>query len=108
MFIIAIRGDYLKDKSFSHSLRRNKFEIWAEVLESCLNTPRTQSWLLLHLRLKTSAIKKALEFLLSAQLIELIDPFQSVNNTKKYRTTVKGEEALTHYYQLLTKFSIQE
>ena len=98
----------MNNKSFSRSPRRNKFEIWAEVLESCLYTPRTQSWLLRHLRLKTISIKEALDFLLSAQLIELANPFQTVSNTKKYRTTVMGEEALTHFYQLLTKFSLSK
>jgi predicted transcriptional regulator len=92
--------------SFSRTPRRNKFEIWAEILESCLYTSRTQSWLLKYLRLKTVTIKEALAFLLSAQLIELADPFHTVNNTKEYLTTMKGEEALTLYYQLLTKFSI--
>lgn len=90
---------------FSSSSRRNKFEIWAEVLESCLRTSRTQSWLLRHLRLKTSSIKEALAILLSAQLIELVDTFHTKNGTKEYRTTVKGEETLSQYYQLLTKFT---
>ncbi len=98
----------MNNKPFSHTSRRNKFEIWAEVLESCLYTSRTQSWLLRHLRLKTTSIKEALGFLLSVELIELVDPFQTVNNTKEYRTTGMGEEALTHYYQLLTKFSLSK
>jgi predicted transcriptional regulator len=96
----------LNKKSFPHTPRRNKFQIWAEILESCLSTSRTQSWLLRYLHLKTITIKEALDFLLSARLIELVDPFQTVNNTREYRTTIKGEEALALYYQLMTKFSV--
>lgn len=95
----------MNTKPFSSSPRRNKFEIWAEVLESCLFTSRTQSWLLRQLRLKTSSIKEALTILLSAELIELVDTFQTKNGAKEYRTTAKGEETLTQYYQLLTKFA---
>ena len=80
--------------------RRNKFEIWSEVLESCLRTPRTQTWLLREIRLKTQAIKETLQFLLLRHLIEQIDDINGI----KYQTTKKGEEALIKYYNLINDF----
>ncbi len=90
----------------SGSSRRNLFEIWAEVLETCVRAGRTQSWLLRQLRLKTSAIKEALEFLLGAGLI--IATVNVDDDTREYQTTPKGEEALTTYYKLVTKYFMKE
>ena len=72
----------------------------------CVRAGRTQSWLLRQLRLKTSAIKDALEFLLGAGLIAA-----TVNadaDARQYQTTPKGEEALTTYYKLITKYFSKE
>ncbi len=80
--------------------RRSKFEIWSEVLESCLRTPRTQTWLLRKIRLKTQVIKETLQFLLLRHLIEQIDDIDGI----KYQTTKKGEEALIKYYNLINDF----
>ncbi|OLS16153.1 MAG: hypothetical protein RBG13Loki_0200 [Promethearchaeota archaeon CR_4] len=90
----------------SGSSRRNQFEIWAEVLEVCVRTGRTQSWLLRQLRLKTSAIKEALEFLLGAGLIAAT--INADVDTRQYQTTPKGEEALTTYYKLITKYFVKD
>ncbi len=76
---------YNGDISMSSS-RRSKFEIWAEVLEFCLRVKRTQTWLLRKTRLKTSAIKETLEFLLSRNLIEQLND----GDMKKYQTTKRG------------------
>ena len=84
--------------------RRNKFEIWAQVLEACARTTRIQSWLLRRVGLKTRAIKEALRFLLTAGLIEQRLP--SDDGRREFRTTAKGEEALTQYYQLVTKYFV--
>ncbi|MFX1574482.1 MAG: ABC-three component system middle component 2 [Promethearchaeota archaeon] len=82
------------------SSRRSKFEIWAEVLEYCLRARRTQTWLLRKTRLKTSAIKETLQFLLSRNLIE------KLNNEKgiKYQTTNRGEEVLKKFYTLVNDY----
>jgi len=88
------------------SSRRNQFEIWAEVLEVCVRNGRTQSWLLRQLRLKTSAIKDALEFLLGAGLIAVTA--NSDVDSRQYQTTPKGEEALTTYYKLITKYFVKD
>ncbi len=94
------------NQASSGSLRRNQFEIWAEVLETCVRAGRTQSWLLRQLRLKTSAIKEALEFLLAAGLV--IATVNAGDDTREYQTTPKGEEALTTYYKLVTKYFSKE
>ncbi len=86
--------------------RRNKFEIWAECLEACMRERRTQSWLLRELRLKTSAIKDALEFLVNGGLLEMIENPDTSNS--EFATTPKGEEALNQYYTLITKYFLLE
>lgn len=82
------------------SARRSKFEIWSEVLEFCLRAKRTQTWLLRETRLKTSAIKETLQFLLSRNLIEQINEVDII----KYRTTERGEEVLKKYYTLINDY----
>jgi len=82
------------------SSRRSKFEIWAEVLEFCLRSKRTQTWLLRETRLKTSAIRETLEFLLSRNLIEQLNE----EDITKYRTTDLGEEALKKFYTLVNDY----
>ena len=79
--------------------RRNQFEIWAEVLEACTRKGRTQSALLRQLRLKTSAIKDAIDFLIGAGLVQ-----ESGDDNRLYLTTPKGEEALITYYRLITNY----
>jgi len=82
------------------SSRRNKFEIWAEVLEFCLRAKRTQTWLLRETRLKTSAIKETLQFLLSRNLIEQLND----DNITKYHTTARGEDVLKRFYSLVNDY----
>lgn len=89
----------LGDISMSSS-RRSKFEIWAEVLEFCLRVKRTQTWLLRKTRLKTSAIKETLQFLLSRNLIEQLNE----DDILKYKTTDRGEEVLKKFYSLVNDY----
>lgn len=86
--------------------RWSKFEIWAEVLEACARGVRTQSWLLRKVGLKTRVIKEVLDFLVAAGLIEQHSTSNSNGSRWEFRTTAKGEAALTHYYQLVTKFFV--
>jgi predicted transcriptional regulator len=67
-----------------------------------LRNKRTQSWLLRQLRLKTNAIKDALDFLLKAELICEIKELEQ--DLRLYQTTQKGEDALNTYYKLITKY----
>ena len=93
------RNSFYGETSMSSS-RRSKFEIWTEVLEFCLRTKRTQTWLLRETRLKTSAIKETLHFLLSRNLIEQLNE----DNITKYHTTARGEEVLKRFYTLVNDY----
>jgi len=81
--------------------RRTKYEIWVEILEVCLNHSRHQSWILRELRLKTESVKSALQFLLNRNLLNQINPD---NDWTEYRTSLKGKEALAHFYALISNF----
>ena len=81
------------------STRRSKFEIWSELLEACAWHTRTQSWLMRQLGLKTSAIKEALEFLVSGQLLEQVKDPQV--GTYEFCITDKGRIALHQYFELV-------
>ncbi|HMF30856.1 MAG TPA: winged helix-turn-helix domain-containing protein [Candidatus Lokiarchaeia archaeon] len=83
--------------------RRNRFEIWAGVLEACARTGRTQSWLLQRLSVKTSAIKDSLGFLLERGLIEKNNDSDGGDKVT-YLTTARGMEALLAYYKLVNEF----
>ena len=82
------------------SSRRNKFEIWAEVIELCLRERRTQTWLLRETRLKTSAVKETLQFLISRNLIRQFNE----DDLLKYQTTERGEEVLKKFYSLVNDY----
>jgi len=93
------RNSHLGDLLMSFS-RRNKFEIWSEVLELCLRAKRTQTWLLRKTRLKTSMIRETLQFLISRNLIEQLNDDDII----KYHTTDRGEEALKRFYTLVNDY----
>ena len=101
---MTLNGAYVPQQVQRKQVRRSKFEIWAELLEACARTPRTQSWLLRRVGLKTRAIKEALDFLAATGLIE--SQPSSDSDLGEFRTTPKGEEALTQYYQLITKYFV--
>ena len=101
---MTVNGSYTTPKIQRKAVRRSKFEIWAELLEACARNARTQSWLMRQVGLKTKAIKEALDFLLTTGLIEQLH--SSDWNLGKYQTSTKGKEALTQYYQLITKFFV--
>ena len=101
---MTLNGSYTPQKVQRKQVRRSKFEIWAELLEACARTPRTQSWLLRRVGLKTQAVKEALDFLVTASLIENHPSADSDLGT--FQTTEKGEEALKQYYDLVTKYFI--
>jgi predicted transcriptional regulator len=101
---MTINGSYTPTPVQRKQTRRSKFEIWAELLEACARTPRTQSWLLRRVGLKTSAIKESLDFLVTTGLIE--QRASSDSEIGEFFTTKKGEDALTQYYQLVTKYFV--
>ncbi|MFX0201076.1 MAG: winged helix-turn-helix domain-containing protein [Candidatus Hodarchaeota archaeon] len=103
---MTLNGSYAPQRVEQKRVRRSRFEIWAEILETCARTSRTQSWLLRRVGLKTSAIKEALDFLVTAGLIEQLPSLD--RDLGEFQTTTKGEAALTQYYQLVTKYFVQE
>lgn len=84
------------------SSRRTRYEIWSEILEACAWAARTQSWLMRKLGLKTSAMKDALAFLVSAQLLIKQDEPEPIQYL--YKTSEKGKSALQRYYELITEY----
>jgi predicted transcriptional regulator len=85
------------------SPRRNRFEIWSEVLEACLRDSKTQSYLIRKVGVKTSTVKDALDVLEESGLIEKVENLEAGLNYE-FRTTVKGENALLQYYKLVTEY----
>ncbi|MFW9920663.1 MAG: winged helix-turn-helix domain-containing protein [Candidatus Thorarchaeota archaeon] len=82
--------------------RRTKYERWAEILESCIWESKTQSWLMRELGLKTQLIKEDVAFLLEAELLEQVD--EPETGIYVFLTTEKGKEALSRFYQLVSKY----
>lgn len=99
---MTVDGSYTLQRVQRKQMRRSKFEIWAELLEACTRTHRTQSWLLRRVGLKTSTIKEAIDFLVTTGLLETLHSSES--DLGEFHTTEKGEEALTQYYELVTKY----
>ncbi|MDO8125325.1 MAG: winged helix-turn-helix domain-containing protein [Candidatus Hermodarchaeota archaeon] len=90
------------DKTSYKAARRGKFEIWSALLEACLRTPRTQSWLMRKVGLNTAAAKEALSILTSGGLLE--QESEPTAGIFEYKTTEKGKAALAQYYQLIASF----
>lgn len=82
--------------------RRNKYEIWAQILDLCSREPSHLSRILHKIRLKTSLCKEYLLFLLERNLLETIE--KENDRGIMYQTTLKGKEALNEFYNLITKF----
>ncbi len=82
--------------------RRNKYEIWAQILDLCSREPSHLSRILQKIRLKTSLCKKHLLFLLERNLLEIIE--KEKDRGISYQTTLRGKEALNEFYNLVTKF----
>lgn len=86
--------------------RRTKYEIWVEILEVCLNQSRHQSWILRELGLKTDHVKDSIQFLIDRDLLHADN--QEEEKWVGYQTTLKGKEALLHFYTLITNFFPQK
>ncbi len=97
MSIPRLKGSY-------KSSRRDKFEIWSALLEACLYSTRTQSWLMRKLGLNTAAIKESLDTLVKAGLLFLTN--EPAIGRFEYRTTDKGKSGLKQYYLLISQFFV--
>lgn len=83
--------------------RRTKYDIWSEILNSCIETQRTKFWLTSRLRISWKIVDKSLRFLENGKLIQAI---KSHGETTKYKTTSKGQEALNAYELLVEKYFV--
>ena len=86
--------------------RRTKYEIWVDILESCLNESKTQSYLVRMLRLKTDHAKESIDFLMTRNLLQMKN--EGKNDWIEYFTTTKGKKALYLYYKLIMIFPYSE
>ncbi|MFW9966321.1 MAG: winged helix-turn-helix domain-containing protein [Candidatus Thorarchaeota archaeon] len=96
----------IRPREWTPGPRRTKYERWVELLEACVWEPRTQSWLMRRLGLKTQMIKEDIQFLLDASLFQQIDAPEA--GIYVFRTTEKGREALDQFYTLVTQFFISD
>ena len=94
----------IRPHSWTPGPRRTKYERWVELLEVCVWEPRTQSWLMRQLGLKTQIIKEDIQFLLDAGLFVQIDKPEV--GIYVFKTTEKGRDALDQFYTLVTQFFI--
>jgi len=92
----------IRPREWTPGPRRTKYERWVELLEACIWKPRTQSWLMRQLGLKTQMIKEDLQFLLEAGLFIQVDEPEA--GIYVFKTTEKGREALDQFYTLVTQF----
>ncbi|TFG18813.1 MAG: hypothetical protein EU530_08165 [Promethearchaeota archaeon] len=83
-------------KSITSSM---KYEIWAQILESCLKNPRSQTWIQQQLPLKKAIRKEDLEFLLKRELIEIIR--SEIGKLEDYKTTESGKQVFYDFYNLV-------
>ena len=82
--------------------RRNKYEIWAQILDLCSRKPSHLSRIIQKIRLKTSLCKDYLLFLLERNLLEAIE--KENDRGISDQTTLRGKEALNEFLNLITKF----
>jgi predicted transcriptional regulator len=82
--------------------RRTKYDIWTEILGACAKMQRTKFWLTSRLGLSWKIVDESLRFLTTAKLIEASEHRR--RETTKYKTTAKGQEAISVYKLLVRKY----
>jgi predicted transcriptional regulator len=88
-------------KTTEQPSRRTKYDLWSEILDSCVEKQRTKFWLTSRLRLSYKVVDESLRFLTNGKLIKTTE---RQSETTKYKTTVKGQEALNVYKLLVEKY----
>ena len=92
-------------ETFQNSSRRNRYEIYAEILDICTKPNIHLSFIIRNLRLQTQKCKEYLLFLLDRGLIQVIDA--GVDGIV-YQTTPKGLEGVKNFLDVLEKYFKQE
>jgi len=90
------------NENFYASHRRNKYEIWVEILSFCSPDSRTLSRIMRELRLRTAKCKEYLLFLIQQKLLKISR--DEHDGFIKYSTSDKGKQAVHDFFQLLGKY----
>jgi predicted transcriptional regulator len=84
---------------FEASARRNKYEIWVEILSLCSYQSMKLSGIMRELRLRTGKCKEYLIFLIQHHLLQISRDEEDGNI--KYTTSEKGKNAVKDFFHLL-------
>jgi len=84
-----------------NSPRRNKYEIYAEILDLCTQDKIHLSFIIRELRLQTQKCKEYLVFLVSRGLLSLIE---TEINDFIYVTTEKGRDGVKEFLSVLDQY----
>ncbi|WP_457919753.1 winged helix-turn-helix domain-containing protein [Candidatus Lokiarchaeum ossiferum] len=87
---------------FASNPRRNKYELWVEILDLCTSQEIHLSQIIRDLRLRTSKCKEYLLFLMQKDLLHV--KHSSTDNSIVYITTNKGKKAVQQFMQLISKY----
>lgn len=88
-------------EKFHKSPRRNKYEIWIEILDLCTTNKIHLSYIMRELRLQTGKCKEYLKFLIERDLLAVIETQQ---DGIIYLTTEKGRECVKNFLEDINKF----
>lgn len=98
--LFKLNKNKLLDK-FHRSPRRNKYEIWIEILDLCTDDNIHLSFIIRELRLQTEKCKDYLTFLVERDLIKVL---KSEKNGIIYQTTPKGRECVERFLEDINTF----
>ena len=90
------------EEKFASVPRRNKYELWVEILNLCSNNKIHLSKIMRDLRLRTGKCKEYISFLIQKDLLNLYQ--DELNGTIVYLTTDKGKSAVKQFLSLLSKY----
>ena len=88
--------------NFANSPRRNKYEIWVEILNLCSKNQIHLSRIIRELRLRTSKCKEYVSFLIQQQLLDISE--EKLSRSIIYSTSRKGKEAVNDFLALLSRY----
>jgi len=93
MFFATHRSFKEKYRIFGKKTKRDRFEIFAAILELC-KTPTLRTHIIYKTALSYNVTMNSLGYLIKLQMLRL------GKNRKKYETTEKGLDYLNKYYEL--------
>ena len=90
------------NQNFSSSPRRNKYELWVEILDLCKDNKIHLSQIMRVLRLRTGKCKEYLTFLIQKDLLHLSQ--DETDGTILYFTSPKGKTAVRQFLKILSDY----